>query len=93
VGRSLDLGFVRDLVKGACADNGRPSIDPAVFLEMQLALFLKEGLRSQYTLLRGGRLVQPPLAPQRRRDRIELATLSRALIGEWLDRVEQSTAG
>src|SRR5687768_8196718 len=49
--RALDLGFVRDLVKGAYADNGRPSIDPVVFFKMQLVLFF-EGLRSERQLLR-----------------------------------------
>jgi transposase len=49
--RSLDLGFVRDLVKDAYADIGRPSIDPVVFLKMQLVLFF-EGLRSERQLLR-----------------------------------------
>ena len=34
--RTLDLGVVRDLVRGACADIGRPSIDPVVFCKMQL---------------------------------------------------------
>jgi transposase len=49
--RSLDLGFVRDLVKGTYADNGRPSIDPVVFFKLQLVLFF-EGLRSERQLLR-----------------------------------------
>jgi transposase len=49
--RALDLGFVRDLVKGAYADHGRPSIDPVVFFKMQLILFF-EGLRSERQLLR-----------------------------------------
>jgi hypothetical protein len=29
--RSLDLRFVRELVRDAYADTGRPSIDPVVF--------------------------------------------------------------
>ena len=33
--RSLDLGSVRDLVRGAYADIGRPSIDPIVFFKPQ----------------------------------------------------------
>ena len=49
--RTLDLGFVRDLVKGTYADIGRPSIDPVVFFKMQLVLFF-EGLRSERQLLR-----------------------------------------
>src|SRR5215203_150458 len=49
--RSLDLGFVRDLVRGAYADIGRPSLDPVVFFKLQLILFF-EGLRSERQLLR-----------------------------------------
>jgi transposase len=49
--RALDLGFVRDLVRDAYADVGRPSIDPVVFFKLQLVLFF-EGLRSERQLLR-----------------------------------------
>src|SRR5215218_9491080 len=49
--RSLDLSFVRDLVKGTYADIGRPSIDPVVFFRLQLILFF-EGFRSERHLLR-----------------------------------------
>ena len=49
--RTLDLAFVRDLVRGAYADIGRPSIDPVVFFKLQLVLFF-EGLRSERQLLR-----------------------------------------
>jgi transposase len=42
---------VRDLVRGAYADIGRPSIDPIVFFKLQLVLFF-EGLRSERQLLR-----------------------------------------
>jgi hypothetical protein len=31
--RTLDLGFVRELVREAYADIGRPSIDPVVFFK------------------------------------------------------------
>src|SRR5215203_2441135 len=48
---TLDLGFVRDLVRGTYADIGRPSIDPVVFFKMQLVLFF-EGLRSERQLMR-----------------------------------------
>ena len=48
--RSLDLGFVRDLVREAYADIGRPSIDPVVFFKLQLILFF-EGLRSERQLM------------------------------------------
>src|SRR5215203_5798791 len=49
--RVLDLDFVRDLVRDAYADTGRPSIDPVVFFKLQLVLFF-EGLRSERQLLR-----------------------------------------
>jgi transposase len=48
--RTLDLSFVRDLVRDAYADIGRPSIDPVVFFKLQLILFF-EGLRSERQLL------------------------------------------
>ena len=34
--RTLDLGFVRDLVRGTYADSGRPSIKPVVFFKLQV---------------------------------------------------------
>jgi transposase len=49
--RSLDLGFVRDLVRDAYAEAGRPSIDPVVFFKLQLVMFF-EGIRSERQLLR-----------------------------------------
>src|SRR5215212_6571887 len=49
--RTLDLSFVRDLVRDAYADIGRPSIDPVVFFKLQLVLFF-EGLRSERQLMR-----------------------------------------
>jgi transposase len=49
--RTLDLAFVRDLVRNAYADIGRPSIDPVVFFKLQLILFF-EGLRSERQLPR-----------------------------------------
>jgi transposase len=48
--RSLDLNFVRGLVREAYADIGRPSIDPVVFFKLQLILFF-EGLRSERQLM------------------------------------------
>src|SRR3954465_16038989 len=48
--RTLDLGFVRDLVRRTYADIGRPSIDPVVFFKLQLVLFF-EGLRSERQLM------------------------------------------
>jgi transposase len=49
--RALDLGFVRDLVRSAYADTGRPSVDPVVFFKLQLVMFF-EGLRSERQLMR-----------------------------------------
>jgi transposase len=51
VERTVDLTFVRDLVRAAYAENGRPSIDPVVFFKLQLILFF-EGLRSERQLMR-----------------------------------------
>ena len=47
---TLDLGFVRDLVKEAFAERGRPSIDPVVFFKLQLVMFF-EGVRSERKLV------------------------------------------
>ncbi len=47
--QTLDLSFVRTLVRDAYADIGRPSIDPFVFFELPLILFF-EGLRSERRL-------------------------------------------
>ena len=47
----LDLGFVRDLVRGTYKEGGRPAIDPAVFFKLQLVMFF-EGIRSERQLLR-----------------------------------------
>src|SRR5215207_2593398 len=49
--RTLDLSFVRDLVREAYAGTGRPSVDPVVFFKLQLILFF-EGLRSERQLMR-----------------------------------------
>src|SRR5215217_6519652 len=46
----LDLGFVRDWTRECYADRGRPSIDPVVFLKLQLVMFF-EGLRSERQLI------------------------------------------
>jgi transposase len=48
---TLDLSFVRDLVRDTYAEHGRPSIDPVVFFKLQLILFF-EGLRSERQLMR-----------------------------------------
>jgi len=49
--RTLDLAFVRELVRGTYAKIGRPAIDPVVFFKLQLILFF-EGLRSERQLMR-----------------------------------------
>jgi transposase len=46
----LDLTFVRDLVRGAYRDGGRPSIDPVIFFKLQLIMFF-EGIRSERQLI------------------------------------------
>ena len=43
--QSLDLAFVRDLVRDTDAEAGRPSIDPVVFFKLQLIMCF-EGIRS-----------------------------------------------
>jgi hypothetical protein len=49
--RTLDLGFVRGLVRQAYAGIGRPSIDPVVFFQWPLIMFFG-GLRSERRLVR-----------------------------------------
>jgi transposase len=49
--RTLDLAFVRDLVREVYAGIGRPSIDPVVFFKLQLIIFF-EGMRSERQLMR-----------------------------------------
>ena len=49
--RSLDLSFVRTVVREAYAEGGRPSIDPVVFFKLQLVMFF-EGIRSERQLMR-----------------------------------------
>ena len=48
---TLDLSFVRELVKPLYARGGRPSVDPVVFFRLQLVMFF-EGIRSERELLR-----------------------------------------
>src|SRR5215212_4383804 len=47
---TLDLSFVRELVRDAYASLGRPSIDPVIFFKLQLILFF-EGVRSERQLM------------------------------------------
>jgi len=51
--QSLDLSFVRTLVRTRYAALGRPSIDPVVFFKLHLVLFF-EGMRSERQLERVG---------------------------------------
>src|SRR6187431_1442737 len=46
---TLDLAFVRDLVRDRYAVAGRPSIDPIVFFKLQLVMFF-EGIRAERQL-------------------------------------------
>src|SRR5689334_11490709 len=46
---TLDLSFVRDLVRDRYSAFGRPSIDPVVFFKLQLVMFF-EGIRSERQL-------------------------------------------
>ncbi len=48
---SLDLSFVRILVRDRYSPIGRPSIDPVVFFRLQLVMFF-EGIRSERQLMR-----------------------------------------
>jgi transposase len=47
---TLDLSFVRDLVRPFYAGAGRPSVDPVVFFKLQLVMFF-EDLRSERQLM------------------------------------------
>ena len=47
---TLDLSFVRDLVRPLYAGAGRPSVDPVVFFKLQLVMFF-EDLRSERQLM------------------------------------------
>jgi transposase len=49
VERTLDLSFVRDLVRDRYSAFGRPSIDPVVFFKLQVVMFF-EGIRSERQL-------------------------------------------
>jgi len=49
--RSLNLAFVRDLVRDSYAESGRPSIDPIVFFKLQLVMFF-ERIYSERELIR-----------------------------------------
>ncbi len=44
--RTLDVRFVRDLVRDRYSAVGRPSIDPVVVFKLQLVMFF-EGIRSE----------------------------------------------
>ena len=48
---TLDLSFVRELVRPLYAKGGRPSVDPVVFFRLQLVMFF-EDIRSERQLMR-----------------------------------------
>ncbi len=48
--RTLDLSFVRELVKDCYAAGGRRSIDPVVFFRLQLVILFK-AVRSERQLM------------------------------------------
>jgi transposase len=48
--KTLDLSFVRDLVRPLYARGGRPSVDPVVFFRLQLVMFF-EDIRSERQLM------------------------------------------
>jgi transposase len=48
---TLNLSFVRELVRPLYAGAGRPSVDPVVFFKLQLVMFF-EDLRSERQLMR-----------------------------------------
>jgi transposase len=39
---TIDLSFVRELVRDCYASSGRPSVDPMVFFRLQLVMFFKD---------------------------------------------------
>ncbi len=47
---TLDLAFIRDLVRDCYASSGRPSVDPVVFFRLQLVMFF-EDVRSERRLM------------------------------------------
>src|SRR5919112_6345125 len=47
---TLELSFVRDLVRDCYASSGRPSVDPVVFFRLQLVMFF-EDIRSERQLM------------------------------------------
>lgn len=47
---TLDLSFVRNLVRDCYASSGRPSVDPVVFFGLQLVMFF-EDIRSERRLM------------------------------------------
>jgi transposase len=48
--RTVDLSFMRELVRPCYASGGRPSIDPVVFFKLQLVMFF-EDIRSERQLM------------------------------------------
>ena len=50
LGGTIDLSFVRELVRECYACSGRPSVDPVVFFRLQLVMFF-ENIRSERQLM------------------------------------------
>src|SRR3712207_1769785 len=48
---TIDLSFVRELVRDCYASSGRPSVDPVVFFRLQLVMFF-EDIRSERQLMK-----------------------------------------
>jgi transposase len=57
----LDLTFVREWVEARYKAGGRPSIDPVVFLKLQLIMFF-EGIRSERRLIETASLHLLPIS-------------------------------
>jgi transposase len=72
----LDLDFVRDWAQALYAERGRPSIDPVVFLKLQLVKFF-EDVRSEHEFIEtAGLRLAGRRSATRRRSRHHAATLS-----------------
>jgi hypothetical protein len=80
----LDLGFVRDWARELYAERGRPSIDPVVFLKLQLVMFF-EGIRSERQLIETANL-----KTARRRSTRPRSTLRRWLSSSASGRTDRS---
>jgi transposase len=48
---TIDLSFVRELVRDCYASSGRPSVDPVVFFRLQPMVMFFEDIRSERHLM------------------------------------------